>query len=82
MPNIHSDEWIGAANAELARKPCKLCEVIGTASVSLEFIAKPLGTWSLAGMQDKTTGSFAIIYRCSACNAVGQLTKDGGYDGT
>lgn len=35
--------------------------------IALVFAAKPLGTWSLAGVQSKVTGKWVPVLVCRAC---------------
>jgi hypothetical protein len=74
--DIYSDEWLADANAELAASACKVgCGAVGTGAVTRTFVARPLGTYSLAGQQLKVSGSFVVIYQCSACGTAGKLLQ-------
>jgi hypothetical protein len=72
-PDITSYEWIAAANAELEHGPCPMCHRIGTARVARIFVAKPIGSFSLAGQQMKTTGSFVAVLSCTGCEQTARL---------
>lgn len=55
--------------------PCPRCSVTGRISVRRVLVAKPLGTWSLAGTQDKTVAQDKAVLECDACgfSATGRL---------
>lgn len=72
--DIHSEGWLAEANAEIKRKGCPQCKA-GNAEISREFVSKPIGTFSLAGMQMKTTGSFVIVLRCPDCGVTARLDQ-------
>lgn len=60
--------------------PCPQCGAApGALSVTPEIVAAPLGTWSLAGMQMKTTTRIRPVLCCSACDlrVPGELDEDG-----
>jgi len=46
---------------------CPACSAAGTISVRLILVAKPLGTFSLAGAQAKVSAASAAVAECSAC---------------
>ena len=46
---------------------CPSCSAAGTVSVRLVLVAKPLGTFSLAGAQTKMSAVTAAVAECSAC---------------
>ncbi len=51
---------------DLSEVPCKAC---GKCALRIEerFEAKPIGTWSLAGVQTKLTGTMWPWMVCDAC---------------
>jgi hypothetical protein len=59
------------------RTPCPQCGLANNLYIAIEFVPSPLGTWSLAGLQWKTTGRELPVLRCKNCefNLVGE------YDG-
>lgn len=69
--DILSLEYITTANAELRTKPCPMCQKVGTASVAKEFL--PSKNFSLAGVQDKLSGSFALVMTCTNCGGKARL---------
>lgn len=71
-----TDEWLEQARAELMERPCYRCEEIGVMSLGWEFVVHPLGTWSLAGMQDKTSASKVLIMSHKKCGLRGRITED------
>ncbi len=73
MTDILSEEYITAANAELAFKPCPVCGEFGTAMVAKKFL--PSASFSLAGRQDKLSGRFELVLSCSACGIEARLSK-------
>lgn len=44
--------------------PCPGCGAVGTLTFGTRFRAHPLGTWSLAGHQLKTTASEVPVLEC------------------
>lgn len=46
---------------------CPKCASVGTTSVRLALIAKPIGTFSIAGAQFKTSARQVAVAECSAC---------------
>lgn len=46
------------------RTPCPRCTTVGTLYINIEFIAKPIGTWSLSGAQVKASGWMKPVLRC------------------
>lgn len=73
-----TDEWIVQANEELKAKPCRRCGKVGGMVLEKLFAAKPLGTWSLAGMQDKVVGNFELIMSHEDCGLRGRISLDQG----
>lgn len=59
----------------ITRTACPTCKVIGYLYMTSRFIIKPIGTWSLAGAQVKTTGTMAPVLKCHNCDLdiVGQF---------
>jgi hypothetical protein len=62
----HIDDRPNASEAEATLPACPECG--GTLSVVEKFVAKPLGTWSLAGAQPKATGRFWPHLVCDGCD--------------
>lgn len=50
-------------------KPCPDCGATGSLTLSTALVAKPMGTWSLAGAQLKTSAREVAVLACSACGA-------------
>jgi len=48
-------------------KPCPQCGAQGTITVSMQLVAKPLGTWSLPGSQMKAVCQTKAVLECSDC---------------
>ncbi len=46
---------------------CPQCRTQGTISVRLVLVAKPLGSFSLAGEQMKVSARRAAVAECSSC---------------
>lgn len=46
---------------------CSSCSATGTISVRPVLVARPLGTFSLAGAQTKVSAVTAAVAECSAC---------------
>lgn len=59
------------------RLACPWCAETGFLFISTKLVAKPLGTWSLAGGQWKTVASDVPVLVCGAC----QTETDGEVDG-
>jgi hypothetical protein len=57
--------------------PCPRCYTVGTLTITHTLWALPLGTWSLAGAQPKTSARPRPQLGCSACD----LRHLGEYDG-
>jgi predicted RNA-binding Zn-ribbon protein involved in translation (DUF1610 family) len=72
MVDTSTPEWLAEANADLKRKGCPRCEG-GNAAITREVAAKSLGTFSLAGMQPKVSGSFVLVLDCPDCGLRGRL---------
>jgi hypothetical protein len=62
----------------ITRTACPKCKEVGYLHIITRFVAKPLGTWSLAGAQVKTTGSMKPILKCHNCDfdLVGEFDGD------
>lgn len=56
--------------------PCPQCKTIGVLNVEEIFYTKPIGSYSLAGVQMKLTGEWCPVLTCSACD----LVRKGKYD--
>lgn len=54
----------------LKDKPCPACGVVGSLDIEEIFYGKPLGSWSLAGVQVKFSGEWRPVLTCSACDLV------------
>lgn len=61
---------------KLQDTPCPSCKAIGVLRIEEIFYAKPIGSFSLPGMQAKLTGSWWPVLMCSACD----FTRKGRYD--
>jgi hypothetical protein len=48
-------------------KPCPACGAAGTVTVQPILVGKPLGTYSIAGVQPKTVAEEKVALTCSAC---------------
>lgn len=48
-------------------KPCPGCDRYSTLNLSQAFVAKPPGTYSIAGAQDKILARVRYKLSCSAC---------------
>lgn len=60
--------------------PCPACSTPpGSLSLTETLEARPLGTWSLAGAQLKTSARSAPVLNCSVCGlrVVGEYDPDG-----
>lgn len=59
----------------IKRTPCPKCSKVGGLFISIKLIAKPLGTFSLAGAQVKASAYQAPVLECSLCdfNLVGEF---------
>lgn len=55
-------------SGSITRKPCPQCGEVGYLYITNRFIAKPLGTWSLAGTMAKTMGSMKPVLKCHNCS--------------
>jgi hypothetical protein len=75
MSNIYDDEWLARAKEDLARKGCPQCDS-GNATLSREFLARPLASFSLSGNQVKSSVVEAIILQCPDCSLRGRLDVD------
>jgi rRNA maturation endonuclease Nob1 len=58
------------------------CPACGSPEVKVRqvFTAKPIGSFSLAGMQMKVTGTWAWQYRCFGCGDSGPCDIREGYN--
>lgn len=74
-PPFGTDEWIAQADAEAKTKGCPRCAMIGGLSIGRELIARPLGTWSLAGSMVKVSAVNAIVLRCGHCTFAASLSE-------
>lgn len=65
-------------------KPCPWCARTGGLTLGTALVAKPLGTWSLAGAQLKTSARLRAVLACSLCDrsATGYLDGVTVRDGT
>lgn len=73
--DIYSDEYVEAANAELARKPCTFgCGAVGVGEVKVYYVAAKQ-TASLAGFTVKVAASRHLVYRCDACGRKARLER-------
>jgi len=61
----------------ITKSPCPQCGEVGYLHITTRFVFKPLGTWSLAGAQDKTTGRMQPVLKCHNCS----LDLIGEFDG-
>lgn len=52
------------------RTPCLNCNKVGSLSIEIKLVTKPLGTFSLSGAQMKTTGRMLPVIMCSECGFV------------
>jgi hypothetical protein len=61
--------------SKLATAPCPNCGMPGTLSITMKFIARPLGTFSLSGQQMKVAAEERPVLGCSNCpyEVVGRL---------
>jgi hypothetical protein len=49
------------------RTPCPQCGLASNLYIVIEFVAKPLGTFSLAGAQVKFSGRELPVLKCRNC---------------
>lgn len=58
---------------------CPGCGMRGSLKMAIEIMAKPIGTYSLAGQQMKVSAVEAPVLRCALCemHIVGRLGGDG-----
>ncbi len=65
-------------SGSITRAPCPQCLAVGGLWIDPEvFVSIPLGSFSLAGNQIKTTGQFQPVLKCNGCD----LNLPGRYDG-
>lgn len=66
----------------ITRTACPKCGEVGYLHITNRFISKPIGSWSLSGVQVKTTGTMAPVLKCHNCDLdlVGQF--DGNFHAT
>ncbi len=62
--------------ATVEESPCPSCGSTGTLSLDQVFEAKPVGSYSLAGVMVKAVARHRPVLRCSACG----LDHRGEYD--
>lgn len=62
---------------KITQTPCPRCKNIGGLRIETKFFGNPLGTWSLVGMGEKTTGRLKPVLKCSHCD----LDLAGRFDG-
>lgn len=62
---------------KLHETACPGCGVTGMLTIEEIFYAKPIGSFSLAGMQAKRSGCWIPVLTCLACD----FTRPGKYDG-
>lgn len=51
------------------RKPCPICGQVGGLSLTPGLVARPLGSFSIAGAQDKVVVCQVAVLACSQCRA-------------
>lgn len=58
--------------------PCPQCQEVGDLNIIIELVAKPVGSWSLAGTQIKYSAQRLPILRCDHCTfkLVGKFDGD------
>jgi len=59
-------DWVPATN------PCPVCGEAGGMGVRERLVARPIGSFSLAGAQMKVSANWRWEYRCSLCDACGE----------
>lgn len=61
------------------RTPCPECNMIGKLYISVEIVAKEIGTFSLAGHQVKFSGKELPVLKCNNCDfsLVGRFDGEG-----
>lgn len=62
--------------AKIDMTPCPQCKATGpTLRVEFRLVAKPVGTYSVAGAQDKVVAQTRPVLLCGACdlNIVGEV---------
>jgi hypothetical protein len=62
-------------------KPCPACGQQGGLTIGMRLVAKPIGTWSLAGAQLKTSAVRTLGLGCNRCGMMlyGTLDADGNF---
>lgn len=53
--------------AKISRQPCPDCGSVGTMLLGQELVAKPLGTYSIAGAQTKVVAQTKYTITCEEC---------------
>ena len=69
MAGQHQHHKAAAVSGDLpdaSKTPCPACGEL-TLVIEERFEAKPIGTWSLAGVQNKMTGTMWPWIRCTNC---------------
>lgn len=64
-------------SGSINRTPCPGCGMINNLYISVEFVAQPIGSFSLAGMQMKVSGRERPVLKCRNCD----FNLPGEYDG-
>lgn len=52
------------------RTNCPKCNMLDNLYIAIEFVAEPLGTWSLSGSRMKAVGRQRPVLRCKNCEFV------------
>lgn len=60
------------------QSPCPVCHVIGRLDITMQLVANPIGTYSIAGAQTKVTAQQRPVLDCTACglHVVGTIEDD------
>lgn len=64
---------------KLHETPCPKCKHPGSLKMESVFHAKPIGEWSLPGVQTKFVGEWKPVITCQIESC--QFTRTGRYDG-
>ena len=64
---------------KIEETPCPTCNRVGTLYVEVKLVAKPIGSFSLAGAQTKVTAESKPFLLCSVCHftKMGKFSEDG-----
>lgn len=76
QPEYGSDEWFEAARQEIRLMPCPRCGYVGDMELNKRMVAKPLGSFSLAGTQMKVSVVEEFVMQHPRCGLRARISLD------